>query len=354
MTLVLKSNVKMNTGNLKSKIGLEPVVAADFVGETYLVDGQNVGINDVVSVSNNRLAGKLDAFGNYSEATASKVPVLAFDPVRLKKGLQVDSPAENFFVSAKSPKSFSRQLVINTASVLVLKVVGAGSATLTVAGVNAGIATENNPVIYKTQTTDTVTVSVDVSGSISFGGLYRVLDARPFVGRYEDGSTAAKDIVSVSSNALSKLTNMTGCIVIKNALKSQIFDRSLTKSETYLLAQIIDSTAGSQSKGFSVAFKENHNDTYAFRGYDSAEKIVSIANANARNANNTIAVNFSKTKITVAINGELLGSLQLSAVNVDTINIASGHWGSTTPQLIESYMLYNRELTNDELIAVTK
>jgi|GEM_PF-5456699 len=353
MTLFLQSDKALKLPKLSEKVG-GAVLQLDFRDNTFKRSGSDVALNTLIEKTSLGVGGKYDAYGTWGEVAQYGLDT-SVDQQTFNRGLLIEAPFANLFLNSKSP--VTQTISITVAAVteaFLLSVVGTGSATVTVGSKVFGSATYQEPLHIQGDELGIGTheVVITVNNQLEYVGFYRTVQAVDRIARVTTlGNlvTRVGDIVKIKQAVLSALlTNFTGCVVIKNHVPNNIFDRSKTISQSYSIIQVKNTA----HKGFFVARQENGPMTNILRRSDATEKI-EHTNTPLSNSN-VYALNFSQTGAKLAHNGSLSNEVTLTGVTLSDIFIGSGdNWSTIFTNYVQEILLFDRQLSDEELKKIT-
>ncbi|MBJ8472558.1 hypothetical protein [Acinetobacter pittii] len=353
MTLYLQSDKAIKLPKLSNKVSGAKLVI-DFRDSTYLQNGNAVGLSTLIEKTSAGLGGKYDTNGVWSEVAQYELG-MSVDQRTFNRGLLVEAPFANLFLNSKAPASQTVTITVAAVTeVFILSVVGTGSVEVKIGSKSFGSASYQKPlVVFGTDiTVGTFNVVLTVTGELSYVGFYRTVQAVERIARITTIAnlvTRVGDVVKIKQSVLAGLlTNFTGCVVIKNYIPVNIYDRSKNIAQSGSILQV----KNTEGKGYYVARQENGPVTNILRRSDATEK---IEQTNTQLSNlNIYALNFSPASAKLAHNGSLSNQVAMSGVALSDIFVGSGDaWSATITNYVQEILLFDRNLTDEELIKIT-
>lgn len=354
MTLFLQSDKAIKLPKLSSKV-LGAKLEIDFRDGTNKLNGALVALNTLIEKKNLGRGGKIDAYGQWSETSDYELGV-SVDQRTFNRGLIVEQGYSNLFLNSKAPVTQTISITISaTTEALILSAAGAGIAEAKKGGISLGKASNQNPIVIHGSDLGlgTHNIEIIVTGALSYVGLYRSVQMVERISRLTTlGNivTLADGIIKIKPSVVSSLIpSWVGCIVIKNYIPQDIFDRSKNIVQSGSILQV----KNTDSKGYFVARQENGHVKNILRKFDGIEKIEDV-NTPLSNTN-VYALNFDNTRAKLAHNGLISNQVQMSTpVALTDIYIGSGDaWSKTITNYVQEILLFDRQLTDEELIKIT-
>lgn len=352
MSLILKSNKSLEFNKLSSLVST-PKLEIDFRDGKYRKNGLAVNSLDfLLEKTTLGRSGKYNSYAEWSEVMDYMLRV-SIDPTAFKKGMLIEAGFNNLFINSKQPVSQSINILPSLTTAYMLSVTGGGSATLTIDGLIIGVATQFNPVTYFASANIAKSAVITINGVLDYVGFYSSAQAVERITRITTLSTGANyvgDVVRIKQGIINELlTNWTGCIVLKNYIPKDVFDRTKVAAQSGSIVQIKNAS----QNGIYVARQENGPRRNLLRTKSINESITDLPTDLSNN--NTFALNFTKTSAKLAHNGHLSELLTFAEVVPTDILIGCGDtWSSNINNYVEQILLYDRQLTDDELMLITK
>lgn len=356
MGTLVKSSEKIRFKKL-TDLNLQGQTAyLDFRDKTYKLASSNVLLTDIISCSRNNVAGSYNGLLEYSTVSAN-LPRLSTDPSTMRKGLLIEAGFTNSLQNSFTPANRSVTFALGSKIALVLECLGDGSVELFSGGVSLGTATQDSPLVYvnSTAATQNLSLSLVVNGTLNYYCLYSGSGNRKRITKIETGVSSvaySSDLIKVNENQLANLFNSgVGCVVIKQSFPKAVFDRRLTASNIIPFFQFLEATG---DNGIFLSRMENGSRPNFLRLKDNGgEKYWNISEPSE---SSTIAINFSKSSAKATINGIIGETLSFSsALDLTRLYLCSS--GSTYTingtQIIQEIQFFNRQLTDQELLAIT-
>lgn len=353
MTLFLQSDKAIKLPKLSDKVSGAKLVI-DFRDGTYKLNGEAAELNTLIEKTNKGRGGKIDAYGQWSETLDYELGV-SVDQRTFNRGLIVEQGYANLFLNSKAPVTQTISIKISaTTEALILSVAGTGSAEAKKGGVSLGKASDQNPIVLHGANLGVGTHSIEivVSGTLNYVGLYRSIQMVERISRLTtlgDVAALSPSVIKLKASILSSvIANWAGCIVVKNYIPHDISDRSKTVAQYCSILQV----KNTEGKGYFVARQENGPFTNILR---CSEVTVKIEQTNTQLSNSNIyALNFSPTSAKLAHNGSLSNQVEMSGVALSDIFVGSGDdWSATLTNYVQEILLFDRNLTDEELIKIT-
>lgn len=353
MTLFLQSDKAIKLPKLSSKV-LGAKLEIDFRDGTNKLNGALVDLNTLIEKTNKGRGGKIDAYGIWTETLDYELGV-SVDQRTFNRGLIVEQSYTNLFLNSKAPVTQTISVTITAATeALILSAAGNGIVEAKIGGLLLGKASNQNPVVIHGSKLGLGTHSIEiiVTGALSYVGLYRSVQMVERVSRLTTlGTTAAlaDTVIRIKPSVINSLiASWTGCIVIKNYVPQDIFDRTKNTAQSGSILQV----KNAEGKGYFVARQENGPLTNILRRFDMTEKIEQT-NTPVSNSN-IYALNFSPTSAKLAHNGSLSNEVTTTGVTFSDIFVGSGNsWSTTITNYVQEILLFDRQLTDEELISIT-
>lgn len=355
MSLVLKSNMNLEPAKLLDNLNQQPLAYADFRNGQYNISGQNKTVSDIVTVTQPNTSGVYDALGLYSTVAPNTARV-SVDRESLEKGLLIEGSFNNVI---KNPQAMADQTITLTTSeeylstkVFFLTVVGSGSVTITVPtdGGFTKTATQGNPVIYRPKTAGTMTANLTVSGLVDFATLTAANNSVDIVTRKV--GVYADDKVTINQTLFNSLQS-NGTVIMEMFLPKEFFP-------TYSLATPIAGVMqlNGTSGGASGVVRLNRLDTAngriaRFSGVNS-QGTPSIDASIGTKGKYIVAISYSKTSASCAINGNFVGNFNHSFTAFDALQLGGGSLPSPVKTIyIQQLAILDSQLSKAELEAAT-
>jgi hypothetical protein len=353
MTLFLQADKALKLPKLSEKVA-GAVVQLDFRDNTFKRSGSDVALNTLIEKTSQGVGGKYDAYGVWEEVAQYGLGV-SVDQQTFNRGLLIEASLANLFLNSKTPVTQTISVtIVATTEAFLLSVAGTGSATVSVGSKVFGTATSQKTLHIQGDEfgIGTHSVVITVNNPLEYVGFYRTIQAVERVARITTSNnlvTRVADVVKIKQDVLTALlTNFTGCIVIKNYIPKNIFDRSKTLTQSGSILQV----KNTEQKGYFVARQENGTRTNFLRRFDATEKI-ELINTQLSNSN-VYALNFSPVAAKLAHNGSMSNEVTMSGVALSDIFVGSGEaWSTTITNYVQEILLFNRQLTDAELIKIT-
>lgn len=353
MTLFLQSDKAVKLPKLSSKVS-GAKLEIDFRDATYKLNGVAAEINTLIEKKSIGRGGKLDAYGIWSETLDYELGV-SVDQRTFNRGLIAEQGYTNLFLNSKAPVTQTISITIGaTTDALILSVAGTGIAEAKRGGLSLGKASNQNPIVIHGSELGLGTHSIEiiVTGALSYVGLYRSTQMVERISRLSTGgspATLSNSFIKIKPSVVSSLiASWVGCIVIKNYIPQDIFDRSKNIAQSGSILQVKDT----EGNGYFVARQENGPYKNILRKFDSVEKIEDV-NTPLSNTN-VYALNFDNTHAKLAHNGSLSNEVTLTGVALRDIFVGSGDtWSTTITNYVQEILLFDRQLTDEELIEIT-
>ena len=377
MTLILKSDNRLKTKSLSDVLGrnVTPTLKLDFVDEVY--SKQGVLFSDIDSVLNFTQAKK----GNYDESydfqygIATKSSRITNEPYIYKKGLLVEREVGNYFLNSATPITQDVSIFKGSNPSWGVEVFayftafGKGKIIIkdVVTGEVYGEASEGSDFTKRLTATDYANnykFTVEVVGQLEHVGVFHGTSNRYSVSRVVSGATYPADTpaqkVTFQAGLLSELVpNGVGCLIIKLNLPHSLWKRSEYSAITTAVAYI-----GNGTKGAYIGLRENATTgiigTAIHRGLSGGNaetlKVYSGESVTDFARTQTYALNFNNTSSSLAYNGNFLGFINDDSVQgANQVYIGSSpSWSTADASLIAEVIILNENLTQEEMIAVTK
>lgn len=353
MTLFLQSDKAIKLPKLSSKVS-GAKLEIDFRDGTNKLNGTLVELNTLIEKKSLGRGGKFDVYGLWSETLDSELGV-SVDQRTFNRGLIVEQGYINLFLNSKAPVTQTISITISaTTEPLILSVAGTGIAEAKRGGISLGKASDQNPIVLHGSDLGLGTHSIEiiVTGDLSYVGLYRSTQLVERISRLTTlgtQTTLPDGIIKIKPSVVNSLIpSWVGCIVIKNYIPQDIFDRSKGIAQSGSILQVKNTA----SKGYFVARQENGLVTNILRRFDATEK-VEQTNTQLSNSN-VYALNFSPTSAKLAHNGSLSNQVEMTGVALSDIFVGSGDaWSKTITNYVQEVLLFDRQLTEEELIEIT-
>lgn len=353
MTLFLQADKALKLPKLSEKVG-GAVLQLDFRDNTFKRSGLDVALSTLIEKTSQGVGGKYDAYGVWEEVAQYGLGV-SVDQETFNRGLLIEASFANLFLNSKAPVTQTISVTVTAATeAFLLSVVGSGSATVSVGSKVFGSATYQKPLHIQGDEfgIGTHNVVITVNSPLEYVGFYRTVQAVERIARITTAGnlvTRVADVVKIKQDVLNALlTNFTGCIVVKNYSPNNIFDRSKTIAQSGSILQV----KNTEHKGYFVARQENGTMTNLLRRSDATEKIEQT-NTPLSNSN-VYALNFSPTSAKLAHNGSTSNAVAMSGVALSGIFVGSGEaWSTTITNYVQEILLFNRQLSDEELIKIT-
>lgn len=377
MTLILKSNQRIDYEDMLKGLGrdIAPALRMDFVDEVYTKKG--VVFSDINTALNftQPKKGNYDDNYNFHYGSDSNSSRITIEPYIYKKGLLVEREIGNYFLNSSNPVT-QQVSIFNGANpswgvgvLAYFKAYGSGKIVIkdTVTGVVYGEASEGsdyNRRLTSGDKTNAFKFTVEVIGNLEHVDVFHGVSHRYSVSRVTSGGSYAAPIqpqkVTFKSGLLNELVpNGVGCLIIKVILPHSLADRREYNGVTNAVAYI-----GNGTKGVYIAFRENSTSgiigTAIHRGLSggSVETIRAFAGEDTVDfaRTQTYAINFNNTSSSMAYNGNFLGVITDDAAQgANQVYIGSSpNWSTADVSLISEVIVLNENLTQEELIAVSK
>ncbi|MDN4021506.1 hypothetical protein QX205_15630 [Acinetobacter pittii] len=353
MTLFLQADKSLKLPKLSEKVS-GAVLQLDFRDNTFKRSGSDAALSTLIEKTSQGVGGKYDAYGTWEQVVQYGLDV-SVDQQTFNRGLLIEAPFANLFLNSKTP--VTQTISITVAAVteaFILSVAGTGSVEIKIGSKSFGTASYQKPlVLYGSDITiGTFDAVLTVTGTLSYVGFYRTVQAVERVARVTTVGnlvTRVGDVVKINQAVLNTLlTNFTGCIVVKNYIPNDIFDRSKTNAQSGSIIQVKNTA----HKGYFVARQENGPMTNLLRRIDATEKIEQTGTQ--LSSSNVYALNFNPASAKLAHNGSLSNELTLTGVTLSDIFIGSGdNWSTVISNYIQEVLLFDRNLTDQELIAIS-
>lgn len=353
MSIFLKSNTSLQQKPLTG-IAAQSVLYLDFTNQLFLKKGvKQSTIDNIIKTTASVSRGYYTPWLDYSVATGN-TNVVSSDPDTLKKGLLIEAAATNVFKNSFNPVSHATTLHSQPAFFAVMQIVGSGSVSVSVDGILIGTATENNPVVYYPKSVSaTLPVNFVVSGEVTYAEFIKTKSPRQKITKIKtigsDVSTAPA-LVEINPITLNELlTGFSGCIVIKQYIPSSVFDVTKLQRQTLSLLSIVNNS----DVGIFMSQGVNAPYNVAMRTNVGSDKVKSSDMIVGRTI--ITAVNFNKTSAKSAINGAIVGEEGFASTELSRITIGSSPiWSEADTSYVQEVLLFDRQLTDDELIEITK
>lgn len=352
MTLILKSDTAIELRDKFENMVAAPLISADFRDGSYKYQGNKVAIEELISVGQENKTGFYNEMGEYVTVPANTARI-GTDQETYFKGLLTEPVSVNVFKNSTEPKNQTGVIFQAAGDKIVCAVVGSGSLQLLLDGVDKGVATEDNPItINATAIGQDRSFSVIITGELEYISLNKTTLTLPIpVNRIETKGMylySKQDVVSIQpAKSSGVLSNKVGTLVIK-VYHPRPSNVSSTEVVVIPTLSVVNTTL---KHGFYFGYRPNHSGS-TIRSYTGTQ-VEALAQDEYRDFN-TIAVAFTGTSAVAYANGKLIGEIQFSAINYDKIYLADNqNWVSNHQQYLEQFALYDRNLTEREMIKVT-
>lgn len=371
MALVLKSDVAINGAALGDKHGI--IGATDW---RYMLDFANKEYLSQTAAGKIPLSGDGITFTRASSATYvdksdRQLKTAAINEKRIhyserlkRNGLLMESKKINHFINSDNPQTQTIRLVPSTYWVMVW-VEGTGSVTVTGAGVSdaAGSGTQDSPIVFKNSGAISRDVLITVNGSLSFvqaeyvnnttSMSAKIHTERALVEREADNAVISTELLSTA------FSNGMGAVLLVADRYPIARIQPLVGSTNPLFS--IEDVSGSKSisaarvllGGFDDA---TNQEVRVRRFFGGVEQPLSFFANN--DPSDKIAVSWGDGVVSVAQGGRVVSAALPDSFtpNLFEVGAATG-WISSERRLdgiVNKVVLYDRQLTSAEMVAITK
>lgn len=352
MTLILKSDMAVVPPKTTG-LTAEAILRLDFRYMSFINNGVKVdSLDGIIKTTSSAGSGYYSPFGDYNQASANE-NVISTDLSSLNRGLFIEASSTNIFTNSLAPVSKTVSLVSDRVSAHIISMIGKGSLQVSINDAPAVTVTENKPYsLPSTETTITSSASITVLGDVKYVGVDKVVATKERVTRL--GTTGAirsyvPSILQIEPTLLSSLlTNFAGCVVIRQYIPDDVVATPPFNRQTIAILSLLDSTDKGifAAKGISAPYE------FAVRTNSGVEKTIESITPQAQFI--TTALNFNKTSTKMAVNGSMVGGQDFDSVNLSRMFLGSSPtWSTASTSYIIEVLLFNRQLTNDELIEIT-
>lgn len=356
MTTIFKSNQvakKFLSSGLLMSIPLGYRVAMNFNDLTFKQDITAKTFGDLMTLTRNTSGGYIDDAGAYATAGVSS-PRFHNDPL-LGKGLLVEGGITNLLTNPTAPSTQTITTNITGARWMIVQVWGTGSCAVTIkdsggATVASGTSTQAMPFMYSPASiVSGATVTVVPTAITHYQAFIGLL---PRTRQTKVGSTAsATDTVLFSKTVLASLLAVRGelTIIVKKAEITDYADASLAGAQIGTIFQIMQEA---DTKGVYVARKiGGGTNKGVLRNSLTAETSVDNTVSTAKE---TFALTINSSTAKMLQNGAIVSLPITEALNLTRLYIGGGiTWSTTYAQLIKEVYIYDRVLSDAELLAIT-
>lgn len=353
MTLILKSDTAMKVRELKG-VAASSVLSLDFNNKSFIKNGTNLNSLDNVLVSTaTNPRGYYTPFGVYGEVTDNS-NVASTDLDTFKRGLLIESNSANLYGNSSTPTVKTLTFSSDRLNAHILRMVGTGSLQVKEGGSVIGTVNEKNVLLFSsTETTVTRTIEVTPIGDVSYVAFEKTAIPVPRVTRIKTLNSSAisykSALVQIDPTLLSELlTNFEGCIVIKQHIPESYGNRESYNRQTIA---VLSATDGATNGIFAV---KGISSPYEFALRTMSTKEVIRESLLTSKTRTITALNFSKTNAKMYINSINIGESTFDSVALSKLFIGSSDvWSTTGTNYIEEVLLFDRQLTDEEMIEVT-
>lgn len=352
MTLILKSDTAIALKDKFENMVAAPLISADFRDGSYKYQGNKVALEELISVGQENKTGFYNEMGGYVTVPANTARI-GTDQETYFKGLLTEPASINVFKNSTEPKNQTGVIFQDASEKIVCVVVGSGSLQFLLDGVDKGVATEGNPItINATGVGQNRSFSVIITGELEYISLSKPTFTSPVsVNRIETKGaylSSRQDVVSIQPDKSSGvLSNSVGTLVLK-VYHPRPSNVPSTGSVIMPVLSVINTTL---KHGVYFGYRLNHGNS-TLRAFTGTQ--VEMRAQDEYRDFNTIAVTFTGTSAVAYANGKLIGEIQFSAINYDKIYLAdNNNWTVNQQQYLEQFALYDRNLTEKEMIKVT-
>lgn len=367
MSLIIKSDKALSSlKRIDEMLPIRPVLQLDFRDAYYAVNDNKVEEAQMLTVSQPQETGVVDVMGNYRIVPPNKAQISNI-PYSFKKGLKVERRNYVYFKDPLKPKS--QRVVVNAlrTHTVLIEVAGSGKAVVSTAEFGSmGEATEGRPLSFPQKSSTTkYTIDITIVGHLDFAQVY--LSELPIDNTTRhDKQLQASTEVKINKSALdSVLPDFSGCIVtkvhvspVKHGGMSGYGDEFGYDATFAYLA--MHEAVG--DRGLYVGYRTDKFGHY-FRLQTLTDGTGERMRANLikpRPQTNIVAVNFSKTKVEMYLNGKKVNEVDHSSDPIPYSDIfllgSPKKWGvidTNGMSHMEQCLVYDRHLTADEMRLVT-
>ncbi|MCW1508529.1 hypothetical protein OLN41_05180 [Acinetobacter baumannii] len=350
MTLELKTNVVVKNyiiSALEMTIPSDYNAKLDFWKGDYVLNGKKKTLTEMISTTRSTVAGFTNKDGFYSEVAAN-VPRIHYDE-KVGIGLLCEAAVTNLVANPTQPVSQIVSVNLTTTNYLIFQVFGVGQAEITIGSVASGIVTQDQPFIYKASAVQTVNVNITVTGNLTHFQLFQSNSAKPI-------QTHIKNSQAADIHYFKQTPHRKGTLILK---RSEIPDLTniIATGRSFTIVQMLEKTSGA----ILLASSKSSTLSQKLLKYSNA----SITNSSAEykfdvvNYDETIAISWDLDTLQVKIlsSGNIFKQTVTAMNGVDGIDrlilgtTATG-WGATCEQIIKELYVYDRVLTDNELLAI--
>lgn len=356
MATIFKSNSiakKYLATSLKLSLPSDFKLSADFVMEKYTINGAVKTISDILTNTRSTAAGYINDTGAYIVAPPA-VPRLHNDS-DLGKGLLIEPVFTNQLANSAVPAAQTVTVNISALTWNVLQVWGAGSCAIEIKdstgnSITSGVSTQSAPFMYKhTASISGAQVTVTPSNLTHFQFYTSALP------RIKQTKAPSTGVVAVEINQLNQAlfqsllsTRNEMTVVLRKVEMKDYVDVTKSAAQSGTIMQAIEDTSG---KGLFVARqKGGANNKGVLRVLTSTESL----KTNIESVSDEVfALAFSSTEAKIFQNGTILKTTISEALTLVKLYIGGGvSWSTTFEQLIKELYVYDRKLTDAELLEI--
>lgn len=355
MATVLKSNSvakKYLASAMSLSVPADYRALLDFGSEKFKLDSIDKTLTDLLSVTRGSTAGYINNSGVYASAVVNVARL--HNDINIGKGLLIEPSFLNLLANPTAPAAQSITLTLSTSTWLMLQVFGIGSCNVEIRDsastlLASGISTEKTPFSYKAAVLvagATVTVTpTDISHfQLYTSGLPRSKQTKSGV------TSIAADVILFNKALLASLLAVRNELTV--VLRKREFGnygdiaKSIASSGTIL--QIIEEA---NTKGIFVAKQTGGAlNKGILRTNQTAE--ASVTNK-VSISSEVFAMTFSATEAKMLQNGSIVILPITEALNLTRLYLGGGiTWSTTFEQLIKEIYIYDRKLTDLELMQI--
>lgn len=323
----------------------------NFDAMTYKQDGVAKSFEDLISLTRGSAAGYIDSTGNYAVAGVN-APRFHNDP-ELGRGFLIESPITNLLANPTAPAAQTITTNLSVTSWFVVQVWGTGSCSVIIkdsggATIVTGVATEAAPFMYKpVSLANGVTVTVTPSNILHFQAY---VSALPKIKQTKATGTVATEIVLFNKTLLASILAVRNeiTIILKKSEMKDFADASLSNGQSGTIMQIMQEN---DAKGIYVARqKGGANKKGILRTSLTADNTITNIESTQKEV---FALAIGSNKATMYQNGAIVELPITEALALARLYLGGGiAWSVTFSQLLKEVYIYDRKLTNAELLAL--
>jgi len=326
-------------------------VSADFNSRSYKQDGIEKSFSDLISLTRGSAAGYIDDTGNYATAGVNS-PRFHNDP-DLGRGLLIGPAFTNLLANPTVPATQTITIGLSTASWFIVQCWGSGSCAVVIKDssgntITTGVSTEASPFMYKALSAASgVTVTVTPSNILHFQAYTSNL---PQIVQTKATGPVSAEVVLFNKTILASLLAVRNelTVIIKKAEMKYYADAALSSAQSGTILQILQEV---DTKGVYVARQKGGTSKKGILRVNLSTES-SITNIESVQQE-VFALSMSGTKATMFQNGTIVELPINEALNLTRLYLGGGiTWSVTFSQLLKEVYIYDRKLTNSELLAI--